>query len=268
MKSTISIGLLLLFLHTTTSSSAAPGKRRGRFVPGWTLTVNAGTSLFYGEIKQNNALPILKFKNEVRASGSLILSRRILPYFQIRYQVLLGQLAGTERIPKITDSYFKSNIFENNLNFKVYIPEFFHPRNRYTFTYYVYAGCGLVRYRSIRYALWQNQFKENKIVATTGYDMDGNKTKAELAMVIPVGFGIDYTVSNKVSLNFDYSRRFTNTDKIDAAMQGARNDQYDYTSIGITYYFSGMFGSVGGGQGHGNSKYLKKHKNYVPHYKY
>jgi len=268
MKSTITTGLLLLILFITFSSSAAPRKRRGKFVPGWTINVNAGTSLFYGEIKQNSTLPILKFKNEVRASGSLILSRRILPYLQVRYQALFGQLAGTERIPKNTDSYFKSNIFENNLNVKLYIPEFFHPRNRYKFTYYVYAGCGLVRYRSIRYALWPNQYKENIIVAGAGYDMNGNKTTAELAMTIPVGFGIDYNLSNKVSINFDYSRRFTNTDKIDAAVVGARNDQYDYTSIGITYYFSGMFGSVGGGQGNGNSQYLKKHKHYVPHYRY
>jgi len=236
MKKIIHLFAVLFLLLPLLSNAQQYEKYEGNN-EGWSINANFGPSLFYGDIKQYNIVPVSKFNNEWRTSGGLILSKQLFSFLSLRGQVLVGQLAGTKRNfdnKSAANVYFKSNIVDYNVNFKIDISEFFKPESERKVTVYTYAGIGVVDFRTKKYDLITDN-----LIKSYGYSQDGSKSKATSETIFPVGLGIEYKMSENLCLTLDYSRRIVNSDKLDATVGKSKHDMYDYISIGLTFHFRG-----------------------------
>ena len=199
---------------------------------GWSLNVNVGPTLFYGDIKKFKVVPYMtEYSNEWQGAGGIIVGKKIFPFLSLRAQFLAGNVAG---IKTSVHEYFKVNFHDYNMNFKLDISEFFKPESERKTTFYVHSGLGFIDYR-----VNKRSTDTKQIITSYGYDDNGTKSDYTTETVFPVGVGIDYTVSYNVSVNLDYSRRFVNSDKLDATVGKAKRDMYDYMAVGLTYHFRG-----------------------------
>ena len=236
MKKALQIAILALVLMPMISKSQMYEKYEGNNM-GWSMTINAGPSIFFGDLKQNKVVPVSKYNNEWSAGGSFIVSKKLFSFLSIRAQYLKGNLAGTKR--EYSDGspanmYFKTNYNEYNMNFKLDISEFFKPEEERKTTFYTYAGIGLFDFRTKKYDL-----RTNRVIGRLGYDENNKKTEATTETVMPLGIGLEYNLTYNIGLVIDYSKRIVNSDKIDMTIGKSKYDVYDYLSFGITYNFRG-----------------------------
>jgi len=208
----------------------------------WSVGLDAGLLLFYGDIKEKDFIPVLRNRNEVKLGGGVNLKRRLNPYLSLQLNMIWGKLSGTNRT---LEQYFSSNIFNWNINANISINEIvFYPENKGDLQVYLLLGAGLVDFRSKLYDL-----NTNEIIDVEGYSPDGkSKEKMTTELVIPLGFGASYGMHNlyteentffdKVDIVFEFRWYFTNTDKIDmsSAVRSGK-DQYSFASVGLHYNF-------------------------------
>lgn len=110
---------------------------------------------------------------------------------------------------------FNSNIFElavmGNFNFFKYVPG----DPLYGFTPYVTLGVGVFTYDPYTYLDGQKYFL--RPLGTEGQvaNYPGRKTYGTMAVCIPFGVGIKYSLSPKVNFSVEIAQRFTTTDYLD-----------------------------------------------------
>jgi len=228
------LGACLLVLPLL-SSAQQYEKYEGNNI-GWSINANFGPTIFLGDIKQNKYWPVSKYQNEWRTAGGLIAAKQLIPCLDLRAQVLLGQLAGTKRDydgGSAANMYFNTKMIDYSVNLKLDILSLLYGDVPRKFTFYTYAGIGIVDFRTKQYNLLTDALERSY-----GYDANNKKTKATSETIFPVGAGVEYNITEKISMVLDYSRRFVNSDKIDA-IKSKNNDMYDYISLGITYHFRG-----------------------------
>ena len=90
---------ILLTLHTVRAqqyvSEQEPSGNHG-FYNRWAVRLSGGTSIFFGDIKQQAVVPSSDPKNEWRFGGSMGLEYRISPVFSLRGQTVYAGIAGTK----------------------------------------------------------------------------------------------------------------------------------------------------------------------------
>lgn len=106
---------------------------------------------------------------------------------------------------------------------------------------YVFAGAGISFIKSK-----PDYSRMNTAIFTEGSDV-ANGLAADAAhgtprsiLVLPVGVGAAYPISNRFSVNLETSYRFTTTDYLDGFSQAAnpkKGDRYHSTSAGLIYKF-------------------------------
>lgn len=203
---------------------------------GWTVNLNAGPTIFLGDVKQYDYWPVSTYNNEWRGAGGVIIGKQLLPFLDLRAQLLCGKLAGTKRTydgGSPANMYFKANFIDYNANLKLDFLSLFKGDSFRRVSVYGYAGIGIVDFRTKRYNLLTDVLEKSY-----GYDANNEKTKATSETVFPVGIGVEYNFTEKISMVIDYSKRFVNSDKLDA-LKSEKNDMYDYISLGLTYHFRG-----------------------------
>ena len=195
----------------------------------WSINLNAGANLFWGDLRQNTFMPVFKNENELKIGYGLILNRQISPVFGIRGQVMNGQLSGTKRS---INRYFIADILESNFNATINFSNlFFQYKPERLFSLYGIVGVGLT--------YWCTKVKTlgtNKIISESG--CGSGLLKRTVEGVIPIGLGLDFHLKDNWMLNLESTLHGVNSDELDMTVGGSKFDMYSYISLGVTYKFN------------------------------
>ncbi|UBM62798.1 SPOR domain-containing protein [Candidatus Sulfidibacterium hydrothermale] len=230
-KLTLSAFLTLLFLFTTFSFAwgqhVVPEKK---FSPYWEVGLTGGTSLFFGDVKQNPILPVSTNNNEWRLGGSLLAGRQFSYVFGLRGQALYGQIAGTKRS---ADYFFEGDYFEFNLNTTIDLNNLLGRKRTDRFiTTYLLAGVGLTNYNSTIYTLSTGMVKR-KIGFGNGSGIGGRTLEG----ILTGGIGVNFRINDHFIINLETANRIMNSDEMDGWVRNFKYDVYNYTSVGLFYKF-------------------------------
>ncbi len=220
---------VFIFPNQSFSQNSNASNENTQFRGYWSVNLNGGTTLFWGDLRQNALIPVFKNENEVKIGYGLIINRQISPIFGVRGQIMNGQLSGTKRS---YNRYFIADIFETNINATVNLSNlFFQYKPQRLFSVYGMLGIGLTN--------WCTKVKvlgTHELVSENGCDNGLLERKKET--VIPVGLGVDFRLNDNWFLNFESTLHGVNSDEVDMKEAKFKYDMYSYTSLGVSYKFN------------------------------
>jgi hypothetical protein len=223
--------LLVLILITGHGLFAQSLNFKTNFRPQWSLNVSAGTSLFFGDIKQYQYVPVSNYENEWRFAGGLQLGYQISPVVGLRGQGIFGKLAGTRRPSNL---YFEASYIELNLNTTVSIRNIFSTyRDGQFWDVYLIAGVGLTNYNSTLMEL-----SSKKVLRKIGYGNGVGFGGRTVEGLLIGGMGLKLNLSDQWTVNLESANRVLNSDLLDGKESGFKYDVYNYSSLGFTYKFA------------------------------
>ncbi len=226
LGSYITIVFLLLF----TVVQAQSLNKTSFFRTHWQIGASAGTSLFFGDIKQYQYAPVSNYNNEWRAGGSLFLGVQASPVFGIRGQFLIGQLAGTRRE---WSTYFTSNYFDLTLNTTINLRNIISKyKPDQIWNAYVLLGIGIINFNTE-----VKDLKTDAIIRKVGFGNGSGIGGSTVEGILSGGLGLDFRLNKNLHLNMETSNRVLNSDILDGRESGFKYDIYNYTSVGLSYNF-------------------------------
>ncbi len=205
---------------------------KGKILDNWSINLNAGASLFWGDLRQYQIYPVASYESERNGAFGVIISKKLNSAFEIRGQFIKGNLSGTKRAQK---RYFEAQFNEYNINATISFSNLIYGSNPCRkFNFYGIGGIGFVDFRSVKKELGSNKF-----IASRGYSSNGTvKEKMQTETIIPFGFGAKYKLDSRFELNFENIWTMANTDLIDVTKGDYKYDILTYTSLGLTYKFN------------------------------
>lgn len=227
----IPLALLIFFLAPAGVARAQKKSQTSKFTPYWKLNINGGTSLFFGDLKQNKFLPATyKGHTEWRMGAGLMVGRQFSSVFGLRGQALYGQLSG---ISTSLGRYFQGNYIEFNVTGTLHLNSLisgYNP-NRKT-DVYLLAGVGMTNYNSISYDL-----ATNSLLGRKGYGYGHGLGGRTLEGDVLGGVGVRYRINKQWSIHLESVTHAVNSDDVDLLVQNSKFDMYNYTSLGISFGF-------------------------------
>jgi len=197
----------------------------------WRITAGAGTTLFFGDIKQYKFYPVFNNKSEWRFGSSILIERQLSPVFSLRGQALYAHLVGTRRE---WNRNFVSKNFEFNLNTAIDLNNLIGKvRKDRPFTTSILLGTGIANYNTTLYEL-----NTGNIVSKGGFGNGASFGGRTLDVFLMGGLSFDFRLDNNWSLRFETSNRILNTDLFDLYKNNFQYDVYNYSSVGISYTFN------------------------------
>jgi len=221
-------GLLTLL---SISMSAQNVTRYNTFIPHFQVGLNVGSSVFFGDIKQNQFWPVTSNDiSEWKYGGGLNLNYQFTPSIGIRLNGMYGQLTGL-RTDK--DLYFNSNYWETNINATFNFNNIFgKPRVNRLFNFYGILGAGVTQYTTILRTM-----SENVTIRTVGVEMGSGIKGRALQGIMLYGLGCDFRVNDRFNIQLESTNRVMDSDVLDGFQMSYPLDTYNYTSLGFTYKF-------------------------------
>ena len=209
---------------------------------GWSVGVNFGSLLFYGDIRQYDYYPVTEPQNERKWGYGLTVTKLISPILGFQGQILNGSLTGVKRgvKNKTTGSstqgyYFNTDVFEYDVNAIINLSNIsfsgnIRPRK---LTLYSLVGFGVTNFRTQLYSL-----RTGKVVKRYGYDKNGGELPRTSEVVIPIGAGLKYRINKQFDVSLEATMRNVNSDKIDGrVVKTSAKDKYGYFNVGVGYKF-------------------------------
>ncbi len=232
MKNKYFLSLFFAAICFVFSSSAKAQKiiPKKTFPSYWEVGINSGSSLFFGDVKQNPIIPVSTDNNEWRLGGSFMAGYQFNYIFGLRGQALYGQLAGTKRA---ANYFFESDYIEFNVNTTINLNNLLGKNRTDRFaTAYLLAGIGITNYNSIIYTL-STGIEKRRIGFGSGSGIKGRTLEG----ILVGGVGVNFRINNHFIVNFETANRIMNSDEMDGWVKGFKYDVYNYTSIGLSYRF-------------------------------
>jgi hypothetical protein len=203
----------LLILFVTFSFRSQAQMEEFQYVQTGEFGVTAGAAHYFGDL--NNRANINRPKIALgaffrRQFGNYISARIMGHYAKLGY----SDIYSKNEYQKSRNLSFNSDIFElalvGDFNFFKFIPT----DPRHSFTPYASLGVGFMSYDP--YAYYNDEKVYLRPLNTEGQTFyQGRKAYGTTALVVPVGFGVKYAISDKVNLSFEVNYRFTTTDYLD-----------------------------------------------------
>ena len=175
--------------------------------------ITAGAAHYFGDL--NNRANINRPKIALgaffrRQFGNYVSARLMGHYAKLGY----SDMYSKNEYQKSRNLSFNTDIFElalvGDFNFFKFIPT----DPRHSFTPYASLGVGFMTYDP--YAYYNDEKVYLRPLNTEGQTFyQGRKAYGTTALVVPVGFGVKYAISDKVNLSFEINYRFTTTDYLD-----------------------------------------------------
>ncbi len=229
--SCFSILLVFLLLVPFATAHAQKVSQTDEFSPYWQVNVNAGTSLFFGDLKQNKFWPASSNgHSEWRMGVGLMLNRQFSSWFGLRGQALYGQLSG---INTIANRYLQGDYIEFNVNGTFNLNALisgYRPDRK--LDVYLVAGLGLTNYNSKIYNLATANLT-GQMGNGYGHGLGGRTLQG----VATGGIGLSYKINDKWSVNLESMTHAINSDNMDLMVQNSKYDMYNYTSVGVSFKF-------------------------------
>lgn len=205
----------------------------------WSVGINGGATVFFGDIKQYGFLPALKWQNELKYAAGLSLERSFSPVFSLRLNGFGAQVAGSKAIgkggaifvsPYPSNVTFESTAFSGDLDIVINFSNLsLAARNKPRhFFFYGFAGAGYMLYKTTLYDIDKTMVISKQ--STTG--------KFSHAMDFPIGLGLKYRLSPHLDLGLEETFHILGTDLFDnTEVLGSSYDKISYSSLSLTYKF-------------------------------
>ncbi|MBN2172962.1 MAG: hypothetical protein JW731_02440 [Bacteroidales bacterium] len=195
---------------------------------GWSVNVNGGANLFYGDTDNYRFYRCFSNNSEWRFGYGLMIQTKLVSAVTLRGQLLIGDLSGTKRKDTV---WFESKIIETSLSAKIDLSSLiWGPKSR-LISIYAMGGIGFSHWETHQMCHATNVELNSNGENRTGSGLFGRT----LEPVIPFGAGIDFRLSEYWDISVEGTLRPVRSDKLDANEGGFRFDFYSYNFIGITY---------------------------------
>jgi hypothetical protein len=211
----------------------------------WQVGVNGGVFIYQGDLTPN---AIGSYKSPGPVFG-LNISRVLSPSFAIRGNFVFGHLNGD-------DALYNSPLYrkERNFRFTALLGEvsallvwniFGNNSNELglRFSPYLFTGAGIGFINISRdFSRMNKQFFVEDSKQTLGLAADILHQTPRVIPVLPIGVGLEYYLSQKISLTLETNFRYTFTDYLDGfsyAANPAKKDFYHSHTVGVVYRWSG-----------------------------
>ena len=220
----------LALITISISVIAQSYNKTSNFKSQWQINASAGSSLFFGDVKQYKIWPVTSNENEWRFAGALQLGKQISSVFGIRAQAIYGKLAGTRRA---WNMFFESNYYEFNANTTVSIRNIISKyKNNQLWDTYMILGIGIVNYNTE-----VKDLTTKAVIKKIGYGNGKSFGGRTLQGIFTGGLGFSLRLSNNWNINIESVNKIMNSDDMDGYENSFIYDVYNYTSLGITYKF-------------------------------
>jgi cell division protein FtsN len=192
--------------------------------------VKGGLQYFYGDVRQQKYATDNTYKKANTCIG-LEANKNFNSVFGVRLGAMTGGLTGSSpNLDLHFTSKMKEFVFEGIVNMNNLIS--FYPKKEKKLNTYIFAGIGMINFRSRIYT-----YNENSFITSAGWDSAGvSKTTARNELIIPMGLGIKFKADKSFDLGFEFSMQLTNTDKLDAWMVNkSYMDRYSHLTASVTF---------------------------------
>ena len=207
------------------------------------IGINAGVFVYQGDLTPSQ----FGSYNTLKPDLNFFVNKIISPVFSLRTNFALGRLKGddaTYSVPKyrqqrnfnFTSPAFEisellvADLFKNNMS-----------RPSSVLSPYLFAGLGLSLLNVKRdWSRFNAEYFSSEPGTLSGLVADQRHSLPTLIPVLPMGIGIRYRISPRISVNAETSYRFTFTDYLDGfskAANDSRKDSYLAHTVGLTYQF-------------------------------
>ncbi|HNP53096.1 MAG TPA: DUF6089 family protein [Ferruginibacter sp.] len=203
----------VLVLITLCSIQASQAQDRG-YVHQGEFGLTAGAAHYFGDLNTRAAI------NRPKPAVGVFFRRQFGNYIGMRVAGRYAQVGYSDKYSKndyqkTRNLSFNSNIFElavqGDFNFFKYIPgDPYH-----SFTPYVTLGVGLFSYDPYAYLNGEKVYLRPLGTEGQAGGYLGRKEYSTMALCIPFGIGIKYSLNEKVNISFEVCQRFTGTDYLD-----------------------------------------------------
>ena len=189
---------------------------------------------FYGDVRELHYSVNNPYK-KTNTGFSLEINKNLSSVFGVKADVISGGLSGSS--PNL-NLHFNTNLLEYSVSGFLNVNNLisFYPQKEKMLNFYLFAGVGLVDYRSKVFS-----FDENTFINGYGWSSDGqSKTKRIAEIVYPFGVSVKYKADPKVDIGLEMSLHPTSTDKLDAwVVKDSYKDRYGYAAIFVTIKLGG-----------------------------
>lgn len=213
---------LLLFIQTTSQAQMESIVHEGEF------GIGVGAAHYFGDLNTRARI------NRPKPAVTAFFRKQFGNYIALRVGATFAQLGYSDIYNKDNEYQrrrnlsFNTNIWElavqGDFNFFKYVPG----DPMYAFTPYVTIGVGAFNYDPYTYLKGQKYFL--RPLGTEGQgspNYPGKKQYSTMAMCLPIGVGIKYSLTDKINLGLEILYRFTTTDYIDDVSTVYAPDAFD-----------------------------------------
>ena len=208
----------------------------------WQVGVNGGIFVHQGDLTPST----LGSYKTVKPTLSVYVSRILSPSFLLRTNLALGQLKGDEA--KYSSPAYRR---QRNLSFTTPVTElsellvwnmFGNSSNEIgnKFSPYVFGGVGVSFLNVKRASNLNKSFFANEPTVAIGLEADMKVNPPTAILVVPVGEGIEYYLTQHIALTAETNFRYTRTDYLDGFSKVTntnKNDFYQSHTVGLVYKF-------------------------------
>ncbi|GMT44504.1 MAG: hypothetical protein IEMM0006_0336 [bacterium] len=204
---------------------------RNSFKDNWAIQLNPGFSQFYGDATNHNYFQ--KFKGEIDLRADLGVRKMILPALGVGLDFTYAGLKsykdqkadGTRVDYRLKGSYYDANLFVY-LDFN-HLFAGYKPGRKIT----VYGTVGM------GWSFWNSALTDGITGLTIkSGSKNGSYTYKTNALVVPVGVGLNYHISDRWDVNIGGNLRTVFNDDVDVWHDGFKYDQIFSTKVGVTYH--------------------------------
>jgi uncharacterized protein DUF6089 len=207
------------------------------------LGVNTGVFVYQGDLTPSQVGSYKTLKPEI----NFFVNRILNAVFSLRTNLALGGLKGD-------DARYSSPEYrqQRNLNFKspvfelseLLVADIFKnnlPGRSPGVSPYLFAGLGF-SFLNIRrdWSRFNAEYFSSEAGTLSGLAADKQHPLPTLIPVLPMGIGIHYRISSRISITVETSYRFTFSDYLDGFSKAAndtRRDSYMSHTVGLIYHF-------------------------------
>ena len=212
-----------------------------RSVSPYEVGIHAGTTIYLGDLTPS--LP-----GSYKTPGLFLgvsASKKLNKFFSVRGDFSLGKIHAS-------DSNYAKPVYrqQRNFGFKSSITEIsasivWNPLGEgKLFIPYLFGGVGYSFLKISRdFSKFNPEYFNNEPSVLAGLTADIDNTPPRGIGVIPIGVGIRYSLSDRISLSFETSYRLMSTDYLDGFSKAAdplKKDHYYTHTFGFNYSFAGL----------------------------
>lgn len=211
------------------------------------IVVGIGASNFLGDLGGADQIGT-NFYNDLEFSQTNILVNagyryRFTPTISFKGGVFFSRISGSDLLTKEPARNnrkleFRSNILEVSGQFEYALIEehikgrYIRGKTRFPVNIYVFAGLGFTYFNPKSRINFEGPWISLQPLGTEGQGLPGQKSKyTRVTIVIPVGIGFKYPITNQWHVGLEYSMRATFTDYMD----DVSGYYFDRNAIGAAY---------------------------------